>query len=102
MPFDEGYCCLQRLGGLGPVLHYDFLAVLLLDGQVLVYLGVRTEPQHQAHDEADAYLSYNLEASGQSFLVVAEYLDVVVKTAEESEPQRGYYHQDDVDVAHAA
>ena len=68
--------------------HHHLRAVHLLHAQILVYFGVRTQPQHQSHDESDAYLSHDLELARQSLLVVAENLDVVVESAEESQPYR--------------
>ena len=45
VPFDERDGGLERLARLGPVFHYHFLPVLLLDGKVFVDFSVGTVPQ---------------------------------------------------------
>ena len=78
------------------------LLPLVHDLHILADKRVGTGPEHKSHDETDADLSHNLVFTLQSFLVLAENLDVVVHETEESEPYGGDEHQDEVDVAHAA
>ena len=91
---------LERLGGLCAMLDDHLLVGLTLDGEVFVDFGIRTAPQDKPHDKSDAQLSHNLEFAGQTFLVVTEYLDVVVEKTEKSQPNCGDNHQDEIDVAH--
>ena len=98
MVLDKGDSGHQRLHGLRLVLYHQFL-VLLLYGDVLAHYGIGTEPQGQTDDKANGHLAHNLIPALQTFLVAAEYLDVVVHETEEAQPHGGHQHQDDVDVA---
>ena len=101
MSLHKRYGGLERLAGFSAVLHH-YLAALFLDGEILVHLHVRRHPQHQSDNQSDAHLPHNLVPSLQSFLVAAEYLDIVVKSAEQSEPHRCHYHENEINVAQPA
>ena len=83
------------------MLHYHFLP-LTLYGQVFVHLHVWACPKHNAHYQANAYLSHYFVASLQSLLVVMEDLDEIVHSAQEAKPYRSDNHQDEIDVAHTS
>ena len=80
----------------------DNLLVLLRNVDILADHGIRTQPQRQSDDKTYRQLTDNLVAAFQSFFVLAEYLDIVVHKAQESQPYRGDNHQQQIDVAHTS
>ena len=102
MPLQERNCRFKRLYGLRSVFHYNFRAILLLYCKIFIYLGIRAEPKDKSDNKSNAYLPDNFKLSWQSFLVMAEYLDIIVKTAEKAEPHRGDYHKYEIDIPHTS
>ena len=63
----------------------DILHGLRLDHLVAHHDVVRC-PHHRSYDDAQTHLPDHLEAAVETLLIVAEHLDVVVQTADESQP----------------
>ena len=63
---------------------------------------MRAQVQRQSHDEAQTYLTDNLELAVQAFLVFLENLDVVVGKSERTQPYGRNQHQHHVDVLQSA
>ena len=63
---------------------------------------VRTHPYGEAHDEAEDDLGDEFPFLGHAFLVVAEYLDIVIRKAEGSAPQGADQQEDDINVGQVA
>ena len=101
VPLDKGNRCFQRFARFGPVFDHHFLS-LALDREILVHLHVGRSPEHKPHYQTYAYLADDLVTALEPLLVVAENLDKIVHSTEESQPYRGDDHQDEVDVAQAA
>lgn len=103
----------RRLGGLLRRAHVDGRAravvVHVLDlrfrrmaVELLFDDHLRAEPHDQAHDNAQAHLSDNLETTVEPLFVLAEYLDIVVQETDQPEPHGRNDHQQDVDVGQVA
>ena len=60
------------------------LLILLLLGDILAHHHVRTEPERESYDKAYRHLADDFIDALQTFLVLAEYLDIVVHEAQES------------------
>ena len=82
-------------------MYHRFLT-LSYGGEVLIDLRVRTQPEGKTHDESDTHLSYNLVLPLQSVLVLTENLDIVIEESQESQPNSGNDHQDEVDIPHSS
>ena len=68
---------------------------------VLMHYNIRAEPEHESHDESNTHLSHNLVLSFQSFLVLAENLDIIIAESQKSKPYCCNHHQYQVYVASA-
>ena len=101
MVLDEGDGGLQRLHSLTLMLDHN-LMIRLLNIYVLTNHGIGTQPERQSHDEPDTHLSHNLIFTFQAIFVAAEYLDVIIKESQESQPQRSDNHQDKIDITHTS
>ena len=101
MVLDERDGGVERLDRLRFVFYHNLL-ILLFYIHILTNHHIRTQPKHQAYDEADTYLSHNLVLTLQSVFVALEYLDVIVQESQESQPYRRDNHQDDIGVTHSA
>lgn len=63
---------------------------------------VGREPHGRSDDDAEPHLSHDLETALQPLLPVAENLDVVVQSADQTEPDGRHEQQLDVDVVQLA
>ena len=63
---------------------------------------LRTEIQGKPYNESQAYLADNLELTVQAFLVLLEYLDVVVGKAQRPQPDCGNQHQYHINIVQFA
>ena len=101
MVLDERNGGLQRLDGFRLVLD-DHLLVLLSLRNILTHYCVRTQPECQTYDEANRHLTYNLIDALQTFLVLTEYLDIVIHEPQEPQPYRCDNHEQQIDVSHSS
>ena len=97
---EEGDGGLRGLDFLGGVYHLCLPALLHLD--VLADDHLRAEVERQSHDEAQAHLADDFELAVQAFLVLLEYLDIVVRKAQRTQPDGGDEHQQHVDIVQPA
>ena len=65
---------------------------------LVAYDDVLRHAHRRTDDDAQSDLSHDLEAALETLFVVAENLDVVVQSADKSQPYAGDDHQLDVDV----
>ena len=75
----------------------DFLILLWLV-EALTHHDIRTQPKCQPNDETDTNLAYNLVFTLQTLLVALEDLDIVIEESEESQPDRGDDHQQQISI----
>ena len=87
--------------GFGPVLD-DHFPALSLDGDILVHLHIGRHPQHKSYDKADTNLSDDFVFAFQSLLIAAEYLDIIVHSTKEPQPNSGDDHQYQIDVTQSS
>ena len=97
----------KRDGGLGAFDGFAFVDDfdLIADAPALNVFadhGIGTEVEGESDDEPHDHLPQNLVATGKSFLVFLEDLDVVVEKTDGTEPQGGANHEQGVDVAQTA
>ena len=83
-------------------MHHFYLSVRFLYFYVLVDNHLRTEVESQSDDKSQAYLTDDFELTVQAFLVLLEYLDVVVGKAQRPQPDCGNQHQYHIDIVQFA
>ena len=81
--------------------HFGVLRLLHIS-TVFTDNSIGTEPQGDSYNEAYRHLSDNLVFSFQTVLVLLENLDVVIHESQESQPDSGNDHEQQIDVAHTA
>ena len=96
---DKGNGGFGGLDGLAFVDHFHAGLAAARDFHVLADYGIGTKIKRQAHDETNDHLPEYLIATCKSFLVLAEYLDVVIEEAQGSEPYGCDNHQYHIDIA---
>ena len=101
MVLHERNGCLQRLLGCLTMNDLDIIAIHNTR-HIIVLLHIRRSPQSQTNDEPYAYLCYNLITSAETFLVLSEYLDKIVKPTQQTKPYCGDNHQKQVDITQTA
>ena len=99
---DEGDGGLGGLLRLALVHHHGALPCAALHLDVLTDDGLVAHVEREAHDDAQAHLTDDLELAMQTLLVALEHLDVVVGKAEAAQPHGGDEHKDHVDVVELA
>ena len=88
----------MAVGGM----HHFYLSVRFLYFYVLADNHLRTEVESQSDDKSQAYLTDDFELTVQAFLVLLEYLDVVVGKAQRPQPDCGNQHQYHINIAQFA
>ena len=83
-------------------MHHFYLSVRFLYFYVLADNHLRTEVESQSDDKSQAYLTDDFELTVQAFLVLLEYLDVVVGKAQRPQPDCGNQHQYHIDIVQFA
>ena len=64
--------------------------------------GIGMEIHSRAHQNTEDNLSDQLLSRRKTFLVLFENLDVIIRKAEHSQPNRGEQHQNDIDIGDIA
>ncbi len=83
-------------------MHHFYLSVRFLYFYVLADNHLRTEVESQSDDKSQAHLADDFELTVQAFLVLLEYLDVVVGKAQRPQPDCGNQHQYHINIAQFA
>ena len=78
--------------------HHHFAGLLVLHRHVFVHHDGRGEVHGEAHNQAEAHLTYNLEFALHALLVVLLDFQVVVGKSERATPDGGHNHQHHIHI----
>ena len=98
MQLDKWNGCFQCLFGLCLMFYNNFFTILVCYLKVHIGFNVRRSPKYQTNNKSDGYLSDNLIFTLQSFLVMFEYLNEIIHSTEEAQPNGCDNHQQKINV----